>query len=181
MHRECYQFLKEVKKCHPRRFRFKRVLEVGSRYINGTARKLFWFCDYTGLDLDKGRCVDVVCHGADWEADNHYEVVISCEALEHDSRWEESLEVMYRNLKPGGLLIVTCASINRAEHGTTRTLPQDSPSTNDHYRNISTDDFFGVLPIGLFREYFLGTRRKGQDLLFFGIKATTNDSPKSPR
>jgi hypothetical protein len=34
-------------------------------------------------------------------------------------------------LRPGGVLILTCATTGRHEHGTTRTSPAMSPSTND--------------------------------------------------
>src|SRR5689334_17369094 len=108
MHKECNRFIKEVKSKFPKKFISQKVLEVGSMYINGTVRKHFWFCNFTGLDLAAGRCVNVVCHGADWKYDNQYDVVISCEAMEHDQRWRESLIQMYSNVKPGGLLIVTC-------------------------------------------------------------------------
>ena len=42
-----------------------------------------------------------------------------------------SLANIERVLHPGGVLILTCATTGRHEHGTTRTSPAMSPSTND--------------------------------------------------
>lgn len=170
MHLECRQFIKNVKELYPEFFRFSRVLEVRSLNINGTVRKHFWFCKYIGLDLHKGRCVDVVCHAADYFKTNYFDPVISCEALEHDEHWIASVWSMYTNLKVGGLMIITCASINRKEHGTTRSEPESSPFTNDYYGNISAVDFEKVLPRQWFSMYSLEQRRNDEDLVFYGIK-----------
>jgi hypothetical protein len=179
MHKECKRFIKQVKARFPEKFRFKKVLEIGSMYINGTVRKHFWFCNFTGLDLAEGKCVDAVSHGADWRCDNYYDVVISCEAMEHDQRWRESLARMYNNLRPGGLLIVTCASTDRAEHGTRRSLPKDSPCTNDYYGNLDMKDFTSVLPHSYFQDYKLEIRRKGLDLVFWGVKKNNGNAETS--
>src|SRR5688572_15830496 len=105
MHIEVRNFIRKVKKEHPKFFRFTRVLEVGSQNINGSVREHFFLCEYIGLDLGPGKKVDLVCHGADFKTPGLFDVVISCEALEHDRRWNETLLQMYENLKPGGLLI----------------------------------------------------------------------------
>ena len=183
MHKEVRLFIREVKRKYPKYFWNKKVLEVGSQYINGSCRKYFWYCDYTGLDLEKGRCVDVVCHGADWRKSNYYDVVISCESMEHDNRWSETLLRMYENVREGGLMIMTCASTERPEHGTKRTLPQDSPFTTDYYRNISVNDLIDTFGgaygmMSKFSEHYWDVRRNGQDLVFYGIKATTNATTK---
>lgn len=181
MHKAVHDFIKEVKRettsKHGRHsfFRFKKVLEVGSKIINGSPRKHFWFCDYTGIDLSKGRGVDIV---SDFTLIPNitelksciYDVVVSTEMLEHCERWQAALTRMYINLKPGGLLLITCASDDRPEHGTKRTTPQCSPDTTDYYRNISKEDFKSVLPSELFSLYVLMNGRDKQDLYFYGIK-----------
>lgn len=187
MHQEVRQFIKNIRKASRSKywlnskFRFKRVLEVGSQNINGSPRKYFWFCDYTGIDISKGKGVDVVGRLTDlyysvgssfdfWLLDEYYDCIISVEMLEHDSTWKESLRIMYELLKPNGLMIITCASDDRAEHGTKRTSPQDSPNTTDYYRNISLDDFRNVLPREKFNEYVLQHARGKNDLQFYGTK-----------
>lgn len=175
MHNEVKQFIKKVRRKHTRYFFGSSVLEVGSLNINGTVRKFFWFCKYWGIDLLDGEGVDMVCPIRSHKQPREYDVVISTEMLEHDKDWKESLRQMYENLKDGGLLILTCASTMRPEHGTTRTTPQDSPFTTDYYRNISISDFTEVLPPDLFTEYFIGEERNGQDLMFYGLKTVTGD------
>lgn len=170
MHNSVRQFVKDVRKEYPRKFRLRKVLEVGSRQINGTIRDLFWLCDYTGLDIMKGKGVDVVCPVDYYTSKSGFEVVISCEMLEHSETWERDLRAMYDLLAPGGLLILTCAAPHRAEHGTKRTTPECSPATTDYYRNISVEDFQSVLPPGLFDPYVLQYSRGMSDLQFYGIK-----------
>lgn len=174
MHIEVHKFIKRVRKELPHKFRLRNVLEVGSKNINGSPRKYFWFCDYTGVDLSNGKGVDVVMDfttaGLIQLPTFNYDVVISTEVLEHCERWEMCLKRMYWLLKPGGLLLITCASDDRIEHGTKRTTPYASPDTLDYYRNISKDDFRSVLPPELFSSYVLMNARDKQDLQFYGIK-----------
>jgi 2-polyprenyl-3-methyl-5-hydroxy-6-metoxy-1,4-benzoquinol methylase len=56
-----------------------------------------------------------------------FDVVISCEVMEHNPFWVATLTNMIRLLKPGGLLVMSCATIGRKEHGTARSLPGASP------------------------------------------------------
>jgi hypothetical protein len=84
---------------------------------------------------------------------------------------------MLRLTRPGGLVAFTCASRGRPEHGTRRTLVDDSPGTQaeglDYYRNLTAQDFAGQLeefsswrfwymPTS-FDLYFAGVRRGGDD------------------
>lgn len=170
MHNEVKRFIKEVRKEFPHKFRLRNVLEVGSHNINGSPRKYFWFCDYTGVDLSKGKGVDIVGIFSALRIKQKYDVVVSTEMLEHDVFWASSLTKMYCKLKPGGLLILTCAGPDRIEHGTKRTTPFCSPDTIDYYRNISTEDFKSVLPSTLFDSYVLMYARGKNDLQFYGIK-----------
>ncbi len=171
MHIEVRQLIKRIRKELYWKFRFRKVLEVGSANINGSPRRYFYFCDYTGIDLSAGKGVDIIGRFADTAIElNSYDVVISCEMLEHDETWNYSLMKMYHALKRGGLLIITAASDERQEHGTRRTTPFASPDTLDYYRNISKEDFKSILPAELFDLYVLMNGRDKQDLYFYGIK-----------
>lgn len=170
MHIEVQQFVGHVRQLLPDYFQNKKVLEVGSLNINGTVRVFFNDCDYTGIDLAEGPGVDKTISIHELVEPSTYDVVISTEMLEHDKHWKDSLWRMYDNLKAGGLMILTCAGPQRPEHGTTRTSPQDSPFTTDYYRNISAEDFIGVLGGTLFQSPHLQYERGEQDLMFFGIK-----------
>jgi SAM-dependent methyltransferase len=170
LHREANQFVVSVKNQYPEFFSGKKVLEVGSLDINGSVRQFFTDCDYLGIDLGEGPGVDRVKHVAGIPATERFDVVISTEALEHDERWNFSLGVMHDCLRPGGLLIVTCAGPSRWEHGTKDHDAYASPFTTDYYRNLSTEDFASVLSANLFSKSYLGYRGDKEDLYFAGIK-----------
>lgn len=181
MHHEVDQHVREVKAKHPEYFKDKQVLEVGSLNINGSIRSHFEKCRYIGLDVGEGPGVDIVSPIHLFRMSPEFDTVISTEMLEHDVHWEESLKSMYENLKPGGLLILTCAGPTRQEHGTKRTTPQDSPYTTDYYRNISIEDFESILPKEFFSESSIKYVRHQADLCFFGIKipdSITHDTRK---
>lgn len=169
------EFVGRIKAIFPGHFRGSRVLEIGSLDINGTIRALFEGCDYTGIDVGPGPGVDVVCEGQNFEGpDASYDVVISCETMEHNPYWAETFANMVRLAKPGGLIVMTCATTGRKEHGTTRTTPGDSPLTVakgwNYYRNLTARDFedAGVLkPLAL---RFFATSYDDYDLYFVGSK-----------
>lgn len=170
MHPEIDNFIVRVKTENPEFFDMKKVLEVGSQDINGSVRKHFNNCDYVGIDLGEAPSVDVVCSIIDYVHPEEYDVVISCEMLEHCKEWSEALEQMYENIKPGGLFILTCAGPTRQEHGTHNHTPQDSKFTLEHYRNISIANFIATLPLEMFEVCELALEREGADLVFWGIK-----------
>lgn len=170
MHPEIDQFIQKVKDKHPQYFQDVKVLEVGSQNINGSVRSHFTNCEYLGIDLGEAPGVDLVTSIIGFHKPGEYDMVISSEMLEHCREWKEALAQMYINTKPGGMFLLTCASDNRQEHGTHNHTSQDSKFTLDHYRNISVEDFRGVLPSALFKEYDLGLYRGGCDLYFYGIK-----------
>lgn len=92
-----------------------RVVEYGSRDVNGSVRELFTG-DYLGLDREPGPGVDVVADGADWDGDHSFDVAVSTEALEHTRRWRQVVDSMARAVRPGGWLFITCATEPRAPH-----------------------------------------------------------------
>lgn len=142
MHQSVYDFVAKVKAKFPDKFKGRKVHEVGSRNINGTVRPFFRECDYTGFDLGYGACVDVVGHYADL---NHFrerpEVIISCEAMEHDKEWRKTLHTMIDHIRTHGLIIITAGGPGRPEHGTKDHDPECSPETLDHYENITEEVF----------------------------------------
>ena len=132
------------------------LLEIGSLDVNGSVRDLFPRADpYVGIDLAPGRAVDVVASGHDFGRDESFATVVTTECLEHDPGWRQTLTNIERVLRPGGLLVLTCATTGRHEHGTARTSPAMSPFTsrsdgrsgraNDHYRNLTAEDVVGAL------------------------------------
>jgi hypothetical protein len=165
MHQQVKDFCKYVRRRHPGMFFNKRVLDVGSLDVNGTNKDLFWFCSYTGIDIIEGKNVHKVSTVIDFKS-TPFDVVISTEMLEHDKDWQGSLQAMYKLTKK--LLIITCATTGRPEHGTYRSEPESSPATNDYYRNLTADDIAGIIKPSMFREVFF--RVVGTDLQFYGVK-----------
>lgn len=77
---------------------------------------------------------------------------------------------MYSVCRPGGLIVFTCATEGRGEHGTTRTSPADSPFTNDYYRNVTEADVREVWEceaLFVLHHFEVGPPA---DLRFWGIK-----------
>lgn len=159
-------FCKYVKSIFPDSFKNKTVLDVGSLDINGSNRNLFENCDYTGIDICDGKNVDVNSHLCDWQTDKTFDVVISTEALEHDSRYMQTLAKISKLTKKGGLIIITCATGNRRPHGTASSKPEDSPKTNDWYKNLTTEELLSGLSFS--GEYQIKTT--DTDLYFWGVK-----------
>jgi SAM-dependent methyltransferase len=174
-HASQLKFVELVSLAFPEHFTGSRVLEVGSLDINGSVRKFFRGCDYTGLDVASGPGVDVVCQGQEYDAPNSsFDVVISCEAMEHNPHWVKTFGNMIRLCRPAGLVVMTCATIGRPEHGTTRTEPESSPLTVglgwNYYKNLSEKDFRRTFDLHEFERYGFFTKWNHFDLLFVGVK-----------
>jgi SAM-dependent methyltransferase len=135
MHTEARQWVEKILECLPK---FSNVLEVGSYDVNGSIKpvvqRISGAPNYTGIDLREGPGVDIVVDGAEYDFDQKFDAVISCETLEHAPNADEVIANAYRLLKRGGYFVATMATHPR------------SPHTNDgdklvngfeFYRNIS--------------------------------------------
>jgi SAM-dependent methyltransferase len=101
-------FIENVQK---EEFENKRILEVGSKYVNGSVRplieKFFNPKEYIGVDIEKGKFVDVVCDAenlVDYFGKETFDVVISTELLEHVKDWRKVINNMKEVLKPNGYI-----------------------------------------------------------------------------
>lgn len=175
-HTEQREFVRNLKNKYPTFFRNQIVLDIGSLDINGSVKEHFINCDYTGIDIGLGKNVDIVCEGQNYDApDESYDVVCSLECFEHNPYWHETFLNMIRLCKSGGLVFFTCATTGRKEHGTTNSLPQDSPLTLDigwnYYMNLTKEDFISKINFNnYFEVYKFSTNEKAKDLYFYGIK-----------
>ena len=149
-----------------------RVLEVGSYDVYGSTRAVFsGVGEYIGIDLCPGPGVDLVANAHDLETLGlgKFDIILSCEALEHDPNWRLTVKNMVGSLSEKGVLIVTCATTLRPEHGTPRTSVGESPGTTsmgwDYYQNLSFSDLKDFLgDIGLSLRFKLWTNKKIFDL-----------------
>lgn len=184
MHGAQQEFYKSLTKKFPQAFVSADVLEIGSLDINGTIRQYFANCNYIGVDVGEGPCVDVVAFGEDLDyPDNSFDHVTSSELMEHCVEWKRVFKNMHRMARPGALVSFTCAwgpSDNRVdggrpEHGTTRSDVGSSPLTVglgiEYYENRNADDFYEYFALDdMFSEYGFIENDQNLDLYFWGIK-----------
>lgn len=168
-HPEQMAFVKSIRDRYPDRFTGKRALEIGSRNVNGTVLDFFTDCDYVGIDCTEGPGVDVVTLAHEFDAEP-FDVVISCEAFEHDPYVVKTFENAVRLLKEGGLFVATFASPNRQEHGTRRRGGEIYGPKPDHYRGIGVFEFYAMIR-GRFDPGEVETGRGGEDVYCWGVKA----------
>ena len=179
MHIQASDFTYFVKNSLPTFFVDKRVLDVGSGDINGNNRGLFNNCEYNGNDVIQAPNVTVVSKTKDLTFDDSsLDTIISTECFEHDPEYRDSFVKIYKMLKPNGLFCFTCASTDRAEHGTRRTSPGCSYGTlgnledmYDYYKNLTERDLNEVLNLReLFSSWDTYYNTNSKDLYFLGIK-----------
>jgi len=169
-HKQQIEFCESVKTRFPQYFKNTNVLDVGSLDINGNNRYLFDMCKYIGVDIIEGTNVDFVTPIHLLKGSELFDVVISTEMLEHDIFYIESIKRMCALLKKGGLLLITCATTGRKEHGTRKHEPQDSPATNRYYENVTKEMLFRSFRELHFIDFKAEVHEEIGDLYFWGIK-----------
>lgn len=174
-HPEQLVFVDQIKQRYPDFFKNTSVLEIGSLNINGSVRQFFEDCFYIGLDVAPGKDVDIVTLGHEFAAaDESFDVVLSTECFEHDPHWQKTFLNMFRLCKKGGLVVFTCATTGREEHGTTNNLPDSSPLTIqlgwNYYRNLTEQDFYLFNLHKRFSHYEFSVNHEHHDLYFYGTK-----------
>lgn len=103
----------------------KKVLEIGcgrggfSNYLVNEFSDLdkLYACDYSDSALAIGKLNEAKTNAIVWQKediqnlsfkDDSFDVVISCETIEHIPHPKKALEELYRVLRPGGKFILTC-------------------------------------------------------------------------
>ncbi len=178
-HQEQLNFIRTTSENLTKDYSNRKILEIGSFDVNGSIRQFFEKSTYIGVDLAEGPGVDIVCEGNKLDhPDNTYDVTLSCECFEHNPHWADTFLNMYRMTKQGGIVVFTCATTGRPEHGTTRTSPAVSPGSQsigwDYYQNLTEVDFQQAFELGkLFDSHFFLTNTNSCDLYFVGLKSGT--------
>jgi SAM-dependent methyltransferase len=94
----------------------QKTLELGSFDFNGSVRPLFTG-DYTGIDHQDGKGVDLIAEGSDLPfTDASFDVVVSTSQLEHDPTFWLTLAEVGRVLRPGGHFVLCTVSWNFLPH-----------------------------------------------------------------
>ena len=95
---------------------YRRVIEVGSRNINGGVRDLIRAHEYVGIDLVDGPGVDLVCDARGYPGGASFDLVVCCEVLEHDPDPSGLIAALGWLARPDGTVLVTAAGIGREPH-----------------------------------------------------------------
>jgi hypothetical protein len=134
MHTAAFDFVMRVAQSLPP---LPHVLEFGSREWNGSVREIFtdarWSGGYVGVDLAAGAGVEIVGDAATVQLPGLFNAVVCCEVFEHTNRMPAICTNAYRHLRPGGVMIVTCATDPRKPHGA---CGANSPAEGEYYANV---------------------------------------------
>jgi hypothetical protein len=174
MHPEAYDFInREIG-----RIPYQRVIEFGSRDVNGGVRGLFpktaekrfpdntRYCYYIGVDRCEGAGVDVV-GAAEWfqlpKDALPPELVVCCEVLEHTSGAEaiikQAAELLRTASAPNrGSFLMTCATNPREPHSAVDGGPLREL---EFYRNVTPDTAALWLSRAEFTRYIMDVNPRG--------------------
>jgi SAM-dependent methyltransferase len=101
----------------------RRVLEVGARNVNGSARPLAERhapAEFVGVDIVEGPGVDAICDVdrlVERFGEARFDLVLCTEVMEHIRDWRRALSNLKRVLAAGGTLLVTTRSAGFHYHG----------------------------------------------------------------
>lgn len=113
----------------------RRVLEFGSRNVNGEVRDLLpAAARYCGIDLRSGPGVSVVADATTFGRSASCDLILCCELLEHTPDGAAICANAARVLRRGGYLIATCATDPRAPHSGIDGGPLQ---VGEHYANVA--------------------------------------------
>jgi hypothetical protein len=112
------------------------VLEIGSRNVNGSAKDAFdlGLTSWVGIDKTAGGDVDIVDDFVTMKTGPlNVDLVVCCEVLEHEADVYRMVTRLIEAAKPGGHVLITCATYGRAEHSA---VDGGALKGDEHYRNV---------------------------------------------
>jgi SAM-dependent methyltransferase len=181
MHANQMRFFDLVIAEFPERFS-GRVLDIGSLDINGGLNDRFNASEYLGVDIGPGANVHLVAQGEDLDLPTgSFDVVMSSECFEHNPAWRATLNNMIRMTRPGGLIVFSCATTGRPEHGTSRSdkgfgAPLAVERGQEYYANVNTGEVWKSIDQAVLSGGFIALNDRIFDLYFVGIKANGHRS-----
>ena len=143
---------------------YPEILDVGSMNVNGSFQNYNFFSrgdrwsdivkgDITGIDLAEGAGVTEVMSANEMSfSDESFDLILCLEMLEHDEKPAQSIKEIYRVLKPGQPLILTCPNEQAPEH---------HQGVSDHYNFISKDKLIKWLKSAGFKKIEYATNNEG--------------------
>jgi SAM-dependent methyltransferase len=161
-----------------------KVLDVGSLDINGGHHHLLKSKEYVGVDVSAGKNVSLVASGNEIDLPSGYfDAAMSSECFEHNPFWRGTLHNMIRLTKnQGGLVVFSCASPGRQEHGTTRSddgyaSPLTVQAGQEYYQNVSKRQVKAMFGESEFLSFRLWQDLRVNDLYFVGVKNSPSMNP----
>jgi hypothetical protein len=121
------------------------ALDIGGAYWNGSARPELRGADWTVIDVEAPTYDQPGQHLWDayiqddattWQPTTLYDVVICTEVFEHVENWRAIVRTIWSAINPkspAGIVIITCASTGRPEHGATG---EPTPAKGEWYANV---------------------------------------------
>ena len=141
-----------------------RVLEFGSKNVNGSVRKLAGIAAaevFHGVDLVPGDGVDEVCDAADYIPPSElFDLVVTTEMLEHCPHPERVIGNAARCLTDGGVFVMTAAGPGRHPHSA---VDGKRLRDGEHYGNIDPDELRGWLATR-FDRFLIDVQRNPADV-----------------
>lgn len=101
----------------------KKVLEIGSRNINGSLRPYVESLEpksYVGIDIIDGPGVDKICgveELVDTLGEQEFNIIIATELIEHVQDWRTAIHNIKKICNLNGIIIITTRSIGFPIHG----------------------------------------------------------------
>lgn len=178
MHGEAYWFIRDSLGS-PNDLRGKRVLEFGSRDVNGSPRELMPAdVTYVGVDIADGPGVDIVGNAAIVRVFGPeiatFDIVICAEVAEHTPFWKGIIQNAWNHLHQGGLFIFTAATDPRPPHSAVdghNMEPSEYHSgtfneglqrqEREYYQNVDPNELAGALANAGFHDIAVKTHPRG--------------------
>jgi len=148
----------------------ERVIEFGSRDVNGTIRDLLpEGAEYIGVDAHKGPNVDTVCAAEEYDPPWHPDLVLCLNMLEHTPSAAIILSNAWRILALGGALIVSVPDSGWEPHN-----DDGTPLSKGAFYHAMTEDELRHM-LRVFAQVNIATVEK---LIYaVAIKAGAGDEP----
>ena len=160
MHPEAWHWL--ATQVQPLLHSAPRVADLGGRDVNGSPRALFSpTSEYLVVDTHAAPGVDIVADAGSWwppqELLSSFDVALCTEVFEHVPHWRAIVYNLWLLLRPGGTLLVTCATSPRRAHGMDGSEP---PPAHEWYANVEAEALLDSLR-WLFRDVAIQTHPRG--------------------
>jgi SAM-dependent methyltransferase len=151
----------------------KRVVEVGSRNVNGSIRPFFAGLDpesYIGFDVRDGPGVDVVidCEKLTHRLGGSFaDFVVCVETLEHIENWQAAMLEIATALRPGGHLLLATLTPHEP----------DSPGVvlaHDHW-SFTAENIGAILQTAGFSDMLVEENRAYDGVLAYATRASLDN------